>query len=243
MERRVDASPAALDAAVARTRDYDYGSRRTALIALEAMINATHGNREARLRLETSMTGLLNSNATVAAKQFICKKLWIMGTEVSVPTLEKLLEGSDLVLSEAACYALRSQQSAAAGRALRTGLSKARGKALVAIINVVGDRRDVLSSAKLAELTNDTDVMVVDAAIAALGKIASPESISVLSKLHAGAGGERRLAAAHALLQGGQELDKRGHIQAAQSVYRKLIGASEAAHIRRGASLALRRSV
>jgi HEAT repeat protein len=238
-DRRIDVSAAALDAAVTRVRDYDYGSRRTALIALEAVINATHGNREARLRLETAMAALLDSNATVAAKQFICKKLWIIGTDASVPALEKLLGGTNLALSEAACYALRSQPSPAAGRVLREGLGKVSGKALVAVINLIGDRRDPLSSARLAELTGDPDPMVVDAAIAALGKIASPEGVRTLSKLHSGPQGERRVLAAHALLQSGQELSRRGEIQNAKNVYQSLTGASEAPHIRRGASIAL----
>lgn len=228
-----------IETLVARIRDYDYGHRRTNLVALEQLINATYNDREARLRIETAMAGLLGSQATVAAKQFVCKTLWMMGTDASVPALEELLGSSDTVLVEAACYALRTQESAAGTTALRRSLGKASGKGLIAIINVLGDKGDAASTAKLIELVDTEDPDVVDAAIAALGKIASPDGVSALSKMHEGRNAVRRTSAAHALLQSGQELAKRKDTDAARNVYRQLTGSSAEAHIRRGALLAL----
>ena len=97
-----------LAAAVRAVSDYDFHLPRTKLVALERLINATHGNAAARREIETAMAELLGSQATVAAKQFVCKKLWFLGTDLSVAPLGKLLEGTDPILAEAACYALRS---------------------------------------------------------------------------------------------------------------------------------------
>ncbi len=175
-----------------------------------------------------------------AAKQFACKKLWIMGTDASVPALAGLLAGSDQVLVEAACYALRSQPSEAAARALRESLDKARGLSLVAIINVIGDRKDPRSAASLIDLARSEDELVADAAVAALGKIATAEAVQALSALQAEKN-SRASSAAHALLQSAQELAKRGNRDAAGRVYAHLKNSTDVPHIRRGAELALRK--
>jgi hypothetical protein len=221
-----------LEAAVNGIRRYDYGSRRTAVVELERRINATHGNREARQHLEKAMATLLRSDAPAAAKQLVCKKLWIIGvTAVSLSALEELLTSGDLVLTEAACFAIGHQPSEAADRALRRAAAKASGKALAAIVNLQGDRRDAAAAPRLIELMRDADPLVVDAAIAALGKIASPESLAALRKVHA----------SHALLQSAQELARRGDRRTAREIYEQLSGGAELPQIRRGAQLALAR--
>lgn len=226
---------------VIRVSEYDYDRPRTALVALEHLINDTRANPEARLQIERIMAEVLGSKATAAAKQFICKKLWIMGTDASLPALRKLLEGADSILAEAGCYALRTNESPAAAAALRNALQKASGTSLVAVVNALADKRDALSTARLVELATASDSAVSDAAIAALGKIASKDGTDALGKLHRGADATRRANAAHALLQSGQELEKRGERNAAQDVYRQLSAASEIVVVRRGALLGLQR--
>lgn len=234
-------APADLEAAVRAVSDYDFHLPRTKLVELERLINSTYGDRAARSRIETAMAGLLGSQATVAAKQFICKKLWIMGSDLSVPALETLLQGPDPVLAEAACYALRSSESGLAAAALRKALSRSRGVARVAIINVLGDRQDALSAQQLTALAADPDPLVSDAAIAALGKIASNQSVTALTQMHRSSSNPtRRLHCAHALLQAGQQLAKRGDSAAARTIWSQLNKDTEPVQIRRGASLALR---
>ena len=129
MQHQSNSSAAELAAAVRAVSDYDFDRPRTQLVELERLINATHGNPAARLQLEKAMVELLRSQATVAAIQFVCKKLWMMGTDLSVPALAALLEGADPVLAEAACYALRSQESEVAAAAMRKALDRSRGAA------------------------------------------------------------------------------------------------------------------
>lgn len=235
-------SPATdLAAAVRAVSDYDFDRPRTKLAELERLINATHGNRAARMEIEKALAELLHSNATVAAKQFVCKKLWMMGSDLSVPALASLLQGPDPVLAEAACYALRSQESAAAAAAMRKALDRARGVARVAIINLLGDKQDAASASQFIALAADPDPLVSDAAIAALGKIASNESVAALTKMHRSSSDRtRRLNCSHALLQAGQQLAKRGDSAAAKAIWSLLNKDTEPAQIRRGASLALR---
>lgn len=233
-------SAADLTAAVRAVSDYDFDRPRTKLVELERLINATHGNRTARMEIEKAMAELLNSQATLAAKQFVCKKLWIMGTDLSVPALAGLLHGPDPVLPEAACYALRSQESAIAAAAVRNALDRAQGVARVAIINLLGDKQDVASTSQLITLAASADALASDAAIAALGKIASHESVAALTKIHRSPDPTRRLNCSHALLQAAQQLAKRGDSAAAKAICNQLNKDSEPAQIRRGASLAMR---
>ena len=227
-------------AAIQAVSDYDFDRPRTKLVEVELLINSTNGNRAARLQIEKLMAALLTSKATVAAKQFICKKLWIMGTDLSLPALASLLEGSDPVLSEAACYALRSQDSAAALAVLRKSLTRCRGVARVAILNLLGDKKDATSTAQIIALASDPDPLLSDAAICALGKIASGESVAALDRMHRGSDPTRRLNSAHALLQAGQQLAQRGNPAAARAIWSQLVKDTEAPQIRRGASLALK---
>jgi HEAT repeat protein len=222
---------------IAQIRDYDYGRPTTALLAVEKLINDTQGNRPLREQVEKELTRMLQSAVSFACKQFVCQKLWIVGTVLSVPVLESMLTSADSHVVEAACYALSRHNSPAVAKALRNGLSKANGKGLISVINLAGDRRDPDSVARLTELAHSGDGQTADAAIAALGKIASPSAIQALTRLHSEGG--RNTAAAHALLQSGQELAARGKAAEARSVYQILTASSEAPHIRRGASLGL----
>jgi HEAT repeat protein len=241
MQNQSNPYATALAAAVRAVSDYDFDRPRTRLVELERLINSTHGNLAARIEIENAMAQLLRSSATVAAKQFVCKKLWMMGTDLSVPALATLLEAPNPVLAEAACYALRSQESAAATAALRRALDRVRGVARASIINVLGDKHDTESSSQLSALAADPDPLVSDAAIAALGKIASNETVAALTKIHrASSELARRLQSAHALLQAGQQLAKRGDSAAAKAIWRLLNNDSEPSQIRRGASLALK---
>ena len=229
-----------LTAAVRAVGAYDFDRPRAQLVAFERLINSTYGDRAARLQIESAMADLLGSTATVAAKQFICKKLWIMGTDHSVPALSKLLEGSDPVLAEAACYALRTQASPLAAAALRNALDRARGPARVAIINLLGDKHDAASTPHLIPLSAAPDPLTAEAAIAALGKIASPEAVAALTGMQNGPDATRRVQSAHALLQAGQHLAKRGDLPAAKAIYSRLTGPAVPNQIRRGAALALK---
>jgi HEAT repeat protein len=227
-------------AAVRAVSDYEFDRPRTKLVELERLINATRGNRAARMEIEKAMAELLTSPATVAAKQFVCKKLWMMGADLSVPALAALLQGPDPILAEAACYALRSQESAVAAAAMRKALDRAQDVTRVAIINVLGDKHDAASGPQLIVLAAGADALASDAAIAALGKIASRESVAALTKLHRASDPTRRLNCSHALLQAGQQLAKRGDSTAAKAIWNQLNSDTEPAQIRRGASLALK---
>ncbi len=233
------ASQADIKTTVAAMREYDYGQSRKALLALEKLINDTYGNPELRAAIEQELVKVLQSEASFASKQFVCKKLWVMGTDASVPALSKMLESADIHEVEAACYALASNPSPAAGRALRAALGKAKGNGLVAVVNLLGERREAQSADPIVPLARSEDATVSEAAIAALGKIASDRALEALAALRKSDNRERRHAANRASLQSAQELEKRGKVAEAKALYQELADSAEPAQVRRGAGLGL----
>jgi len=233
------ATVAEIEEAVAAIRDYDYGQSRKALLTVEELINETHGNAELRAVIEERLVKLLESEVTLACKQFVCQKLWIIGTRASVPVLAKMLGSVNSHVVEAACYALSRHESPAVGRALRDALGKARANGLVAVISLLGHRHDEQSADAIARLTESEDARVAHAAIASLGKIASENAIKVLSELRNGEDSKRRAAANHAYLQCAQQLEKRGKLAEARTIYEGLAASGEPEHIRRAARTGL----
>lgn len=180
--------------------------------------------KEGTVEPERKLIAVLESDAPLEGRQEACRQLWRTGTDASVPALEKMLASGDVRVVEAACYALSRRRSEAVSRALRRALNRVHPAALEPVVNLIGDRREAWAASRLAQ-------METDAAIAALGKIATPESVRALMA-------SRRPAAEHALLQAAQELTRRGQPAAAKDIYARLAG-SRTPQIARGARIAL----
>jgi len=224
-----------IEKAVAAIRDYDYGQSRKTLLLVEKLINETHGNAELRAAIEKELVRVLESRATLACKQFVCQKLWIIGTDASLPALSKMLGSGNEHVVEAACYALSSNPSPMVDNVLQGALDRAEANGLIAVINLLGERRDEESARAIAGLTDSQDASVAEAAIAALGKIASDNAIKVLADLRKSDNPKSRTAASHAYLQCAQELEKRRRLADATAIYDELAASGEPEHVRRAA--------
>jgi len=158
-----------LDPALQRITTYKFGESREALTKVADLVTASYGFPSMRLLLEKQFAVILRSDATLECKEFICRQLWIMGTDVSVPELVKML--SNEKTSDIARYALENNPSPLAGNAFRDALKTAQGKALIGIINSLGERRDRECVEALKSLSTGSDEEVSSAAAAALRKI------------------------------------------------------------------------
>ena len=146
----------------------------------------------------------------------------MIGTDASVQVLGRMLVSKDQKIVQAACYALEGNPSSAGRAALRSALGaleKARGRGLVAVINLTGDFQDAGSVRSLETLASSGDSTISDAAIRALGRIASKDSIKILQELYKSKTSGKAEAAANALLQAGQELEQRGKRSDAEKIY------------------------
>lgn len=180
-----------LDQSFAALATYSDGSSRGALLAIDDAVIRSLAHPPERIPLEARLLQTLQSDAPRPAREYICLKLELIGSDASVAALGQLLSHADL--ADVACRALQTIPGSRASQALREHLDHLRGVPLLAVIDAVGSRRDAESTAPLQRLLKSTEPSVSTAAAAALGRIGTP-----------GAG--------HAL---GQQLDRPGAVPAA----------------------------
>jgi HEAT repeat protein len=197
---------------------YDYGQSRADLSELKAMIHKTYNTPDERL-MEKKLISFIESDATFAGKQFICRQLSLIGTVESVPALKKLL--LDPKTADIALYALQRIPAAEADKVLIEALNETEGKVKVGVINCLGERQTKAAVNSLAGLTTDSDEATARAAICALGKIANDEAAKVLSGTISRQTGALKTVSMDALLKCADTYAKRGKTAKALTIYRK----------------------
>ena len=158
-----------LDPALQEIVNYKFGDSRKKLTKITDLVMASYGYPSVRLLLEKQFAQILSSDATFLCKEFICRQLYIVGTDVSVPVLANML--TDEKTSDMARYALENNPSSMVGKAFLDALKTTQGKTLIGMINSLGKRRDGMSVEALKNLSTSSDIEVSAAAAAALKKI------------------------------------------------------------------------
>jgi len=170
-----------LDAILNNVVKYDYGQSRENLTYLADFIRKAYPHVKLRKEVEQKLVGaLMNNNTTFAAKQFICRQLRLIGSDISVPVLANML--IDDKTSDIARYALEPIEGALVSQTLLDAVDKTSGKTKTGIINSIGVRADLKAVDKLSGLVNNSDKMIASAAITALGNIGSVKASGVLAK-------------------------------------------------------------
>ncbi|MHC4461784.1 MAG: ThuA domain-containing protein [Planctomycetota bacterium] len=210
-----------MDDLLEQVKTYDWGQSREPLTKLSDMIRDAYGSPAKLRRIEKSLLGLLRSDAKRAGKQFVCRKLSIIGTEESVPTLGAML--IEPKTSDMARYALERIPGAAVDEALRNALQKATGKMKVGIINTLGQRRDNRAVRALRRLIGDSDPLTAGAAVAALGNIAGPRATRTLAQAKDKTSGKLRVLVCDAYLKCADELAAQGKKEQALAIYNELM--------------------
>ncbi len=209
-----------LQDALGAVYSYDGLSDRRILNPIDTAISQSHGDAAARGELEMRLAALLQSDASRAGKDLVCRKLARIGTGRSVPALTTLL--SDEGLSPMARWALERIPDAAAVDALRAALPKTQGLTQVGIITSLGARRDTQAVPALTRLAADADPNVAAAAITALGKIGSPEAARSLNELADTCPTSLQPSLAEARLNAAAGLLREGQAARAGEIYRQL---------------------
>jgi HEAT repeat protein len=162
-----------LDAALAAAAKHDYDQNRQPLFDVEELIRTLPA-----AEVEQQLSAFLKSDASLAAKDFVCRQLSLIGSEAAVPVLEPMLTSADTV--EMARYALERIPGSAPLDALRNALDQAPADAKPGIVNTLGVRRDAKAVPALEKLASSSDPVLAAAAVAALGRIASTEAVTAL---------------------------------------------------------------
>ena len=199
-----------LEKAFEALKTYDWGKDRKLLKPIDDEVVQTHGDADARARLEKLLLIALKSDLSYDAKQFLCRKLMVVGTAASVPELAALLP--DKKLSHMARYALERIPAPEAAKALRDALSKLGGKLKIGVIASLGVRQDEATVPELAKLLGDSDPTIARAAAHGLGAIRTSAAAKALTqgKLSVeaqSAAADAKLTCAEALLADGNKKD------------------------------------
>ena len=223
----------ALEEKLSKAATYDYGQSREVLTEIADIAKGSYENAAELKQIEAQLDKFLQSDATPASKQFICKQLSIIGTEQSVPVLSGMLLKAET--ADMARYALERIPGEAVNEALRDALGKTEGLSKIGIINTLGMRRDRKAVASLAGLMNSKDGQVASAAVAALGHIADPEAAKSLSQAKGRFIGELRSQVLDAYLKCADEYVARGERPQALEIYKELYKPDDSAPIRSAA--------
>ena len=207
------------------------------LKAIDGAVVATYGDAAARKELETRLAAVLKTGASRAAKDFVCRKLTIIGTAESVPALAALLPYKDL--SHMSRYALERICAPEAAAAMRDALPKVSGAIKIGVIGSLGARRDAASVAAVTPLLADSDKAVACAAAAALGAIGTPEAATALCDCAKKATEGVKAAAADASLACAERLLAEGKKAEAIGLYKALAGEDQPKHVRLAATRGL----
>jgi HEAT repeat protein len=222
-----------LDEALEALKTYDWGTDPKVLLPIDEAVVTTYGNADARKDLEAKLAAILSTGVTRDAKDFVCRKLMLIGTAQSTPILAGLLPDKDL--SHMARYALERIPAAEAGQALRDALPKVSGATQVGVIGSLGVRRDTASVPALAALLNNADASVARAAAIALGDIGTVEAAKALADGKPTAP-EASQAATDASLACAEDLLANGKKAEALAVYKSLVGEGQPKLVRLAAT-------
>jgi len=202
---------ASLDAPFAALAGFDWGGDPQLLAPLDAAVVACHGDPRLAAEVEERLVAALGGELSQAARQYVCRKLALVGTAASVPALAALLADGDA--SHMARFALERIPAPEAAAAIRGALAEVQGDLAIGMVSSLASRGDVAGVPAIARLVAG-DSPLAAAAASALGTLATPEAAAALaaaetSGLAAEAVIDARLSCAEAFLRAGRKADAR----------------------------------
>ena len=219
----VCAPPARADALadeLQQLKSYEFGQDQQAMKAVAAEVDSARGNAAQRHEIAHRLAEFLTTDATYAAKQFVCRQLVLIADEQEVPILEQLL--TDGHLAHMALYAMMPIPGPAVSRALEQALERTSGLYRIGVITALGERRDPGAVRPLAALLAADDVATAKAASAALGRIGTVQAAKVLTTAWHRARLDRKTAFARACLECADHLRLEGEPKRARGLYTAL---------------------
>lgn len=196
---------------------YTFEQPRTVVMAIEAKI------RQARPQelpeIEERLVGILRSpEATSDAKAWACRQLRQVGSVRSAEALAGLL--ADPKLATYARLALQSIPGSKVDEVLRNAAGRLEGDLKVGVILTLGARADQKAAGLVGPLASDPNPAIAEAAIFALGQIATPEALSALEAARPPQ--SLRRAQALAILRCAERSAAEGNTSQAAAIYRRL---------------------
>jgi HEAT repeat protein len=218
-----------MDTALKAMDGYRFGDSREAMVSVERMVSAVSADAASKRTLASKLAASLASDATIEAKQFVCKQLSVIGGAPEVPALAKLLPDKDLAFY--ARFALERIPGEEAPAAMRAALETTSGAVRIGLINSLAARRDAKAVPQITKAITGTDDETA-AAIEALGQIGGGESVRALSAVETAVSAKLRAPLSRAMLRCAEGLLSAGQVADAASIFEKLSDPEQPAYIR-----------
>jgi HEAT repeat protein len=225
-----------LDQAFEALKKYDYGTPISELQAIEDAVVASHTDAAVRQDLEKRLIAALDSGISRDAKDYVCRKVAMIGSPAAVPVLSKLAASEEN--SHLARHALERIPGPEAAAALATAATQLTGKLKIGAIASIGARRETAGVASLAPFLKDADPAVVRSAALSLGTIGGAEAAAVLQPAIQSATGDKT-ALIDSLLQCAESLLNSKKTAEAKAIYESLSGDQQPRLIRLAATRGL----
>jgi len=226
-------SPLNPDEILRRLASYEYGQNEGVLWDLRNYVRSMKDIPESRLACEEKLLAFLDSQATPAAKMTVCRQLRIIGSEKSIPVLEKLLLQKDT--SDMARYALEKIPGEAADKALLKALANSKNDAQLGVISSLGKRKTQAAVSALGALILDSKKDISSAAVFSLGRIGGKEATGLLSAALEKVKPDLQAQIASALLICAEDFRALHSTDSASGIYSQLLGLKLPAELRRAA--------
>ncbi|MEX2016155.1 MAG: HEAT repeat domain-containing protein [Candidatus Hydrogenedentales bacterium] len=168
----VDPLPDGQHLALEAVAAYEFGDSREPLTAVEDLVkqSLSADDEAAQARLAAHLAAMLESDAvTLDAKQFICRQLWLIGSEENVAAIAPLLY--DPATANMARYALERIPGNEVNRALLDALDETEGEVQAGIIGTLAARKVDRAVPRFRDLATDPDPVVARAAADALASM------------------------------------------------------------------------
>ena len=222
-----------LDQAFDALKEYNWGTDPKVLKPIDDAIVSSHGDQAARQALETRLAAVLGTDVPRDAKDYVCRKLMLIGSAQSVPALAKLLPSKDD--SHMARYALERIPASAAAAAMRDALPNIDDSLKIGVIASLGVRGDKESIPQLSNYLADENAAVAAAAAYALGDLATSTAAKALAETKP-ASEQAQFAATDASLSCAEALLADGKNGEELAIYKGFIGADHPKHVRLAAT-------
>jgi len=222
-----------LDNAFEALKTFDWGTDLTALAPIDEAVTAAHGKADLTADLENRLLAALKGDLSRDARDYLCRKLAIIGTTAAVPVLAGLLESENS--SHMARFALERIPAPVAAQALREALPRVNGNLKIGVISSLGGRRDPAAVQALRGLLRENVAAIARASALARGALGSVEAATALQAFLATASGDKQVAV-DALLACGEALLAGNRKAEAMSIYKSLAGEKQPRLVRLAAT-------
>jgi len=231
---------AELKTALSEARDYRFGDSRAVLVNIDALVAQASAVPKLSREAEGLLLDCLNSKSSVDCKRYLCRKLQLIGSSASVPSLAALL--TDPELAHMARYALENIPGKDATQALLDALKDVEGDLRLGIIYSLGARQDSIASPALADLLDSNVSSVVHATASALGNIGDTKAVEALTRKRNKATGTVRESITAACLQCADQFLSKGEASLASTIFKEVYEDGEESAFHGAALLGLGKS-